>query len=139
MRDAQQDRKQKRHLLQSLLSQYFNLKRDDGQMALVDDPQRPLKGADWKKIVNYLVPPKNKHPKARPAGFAAVVDVLRDNNILDLSLFPNDNLVPVFALFGKKPTAYSNRVRAITQSLQTSRLIAQSVSHGQESDWEPFS
>lgn len=137
MTSAGNDRKQKRKILKSLLGIYFDLDRD-GQMTLVDDPTTPMKGGNWTKIINFLVPSKNIHPKQKPDSLAPVVDVLRDNNIFNASLYPNDSLGPIFSQYGKKPTKYTERIRSITQSQKTAQMLTASLTKNGEEHWESF-
>lgn len=138
MTSAGDDRKQKRKILKSLLGIYFNLDKE-GHMTLVDDPSTTVKGADWRKIINFLVPAKNIHPKAKPDSFAPVVDVLRDNDIFNLDFYPNNSLEPHFNQYGKKATKYTDRIRSITQAQKTAQMLTASLAENGDEHWESFS
>lgn len=108
---ATDDKSEKRALLKRILHSYFEINSDDN-IIFRDDGITRLRGASLSKIINFLVPSRNIHPKAKPAGFAAIAEVLREENLLNHEFFPNENLTPVFDHYMKKKTAYHDKIRA---------------------------
>lgn len=106
-------------------------------MYLLDDPTKPVPGADYKKIVNFLVPSKNIHPGKKPAGLAPVIEILYEHNLFDPSLFPNSGVATVFDGYAGKPTAYRKRIQAISKQIKLARSMQQSLSYGGV-NWQPF-
>lgn len=98
--------------LKELLGNFFIIDHKSGELTFRDD-SKTLRGADVRKIANYFVPLKNIHPKAKPNGVAAVVEILRVKELIDPLLFPNQSVADLFNEYGAKPTAYQNKIRDI--------------------------
>lgn len=96
--------------LKDLLASFFTLDNKTGEMRYRDD-SKPIRGADFHKIINYFVPMKNIHPKVKPNGTAALIEILRVRDLYDSSLFPNQSLATLFQEYGDKPTAHQTRIR----------------------------
>lgn len=95
-----------------LLLEFFETDGKTGELFFRDD-NKLLRGADLRKIINYFVPLKHIHPKGKPNGVAAVIEILRTRDLLDHTLFPNESVTTLFSEFGKKPTAYQEKIQAI--------------------------
>lgn len=105
------DRTEKRSLLKKIFQVYFDIHSND-RMIFRDDAITPLHGASSSKIINFLIPSRNIHPKIKPAGFAAIAEVLREEKLLNPELFPNENLKAVFQHYMKKKTSFSVKIKA---------------------------
>lgn len=124
--------------LKKLLNEFFTLQ-PDGKMVFKDDGETVLKGGDHDKILSFLVPSKNIHPSKKPNSFAAVVDILRTRNLFSPDLFPNTSLAAVFKEYGSKPTAFTQRIRAYNDLLDTSKKIELILSQdGSGISWPTF-
>lgn len=115
-----------RRRVSSAIREFFRTS-NDGALIFRDDEKTELKGADFNKILNFLVPLKNIHPKAKPNGFAAIMDVLRLRDLDEALRFPNEHVAEVFSLYGKKPTAFTQRLRAYDEVLQRDRELAEKL------------
>lgn len=140
--------------LRTLLSDYFVIDGKTGDLFFKDD-HKQLRGADIHKILNYFIPMKNIHPKNKPNGTAAIVEILRARKLNDGTLFPNESVAATFSEYGMKPTAFKNKIKTLEAINSQIRSIASGLKLiGNESrnettpspatevameDWETFS
>ena len=142
LQDVAHDRSKMRKYLASLFREYFVEDLKGNRLLLADGSETVLKGADLDSLVNFLVPRSNSHPSKAPSGFAAVVDILRENDIYEAGLYPNLAVGDLFkTLYKQKPTAYTKKIVAHHLLLRQARQLASAVSKdgGDASmDWQAF-
>lgn len=131
------DRKELRQFLKKILSEFFIIDETDNSLTFRDDGATVLRGGDAEKILNFLAPLKNIHPKVKPSGFAAVVECLRVRNIFDYTFFPNSNLEAIFKEYGNKPTAFKTRISNFDKQLESVRKIDQELNFDGK-NWDTF-
>lgn len=117
------NRAKARSEIEKLIREYFIIDPSSGKLTFKDDGTSELRGAEFGKLVNFLYPLKNIHPAKKPAGFAAVIEILRSRKLFDASLFPNNTLVNTFKEYGSKPTAYKKRITDWTKFLHDSHNL----------------
>lgn len=127
------NRKAAQEKVRSLLAEYFIIDKT-GELIFLDDNTTRLRGADIKKIVNYMVPMKNINPKIKPTGFSVVLDILRSRSLNDPELFPNNEVGNVISSLGGKASAHAKKIEDIDKLNVTIREIA----NGLAASSEPF-
>lgn len=116
-----------------LISGYFRADRDSGELVFLDDGVSKLRGSDVRRIVNFLVPMKNIHPKQKPNGIAPILDILRLRR-LEPTLFPNENVSLLLQELGNKPTAYTDRIRKLDVQRLEIKRIADGLKFGEHDE-----
>ena len=130
-REGVGNRSRARSEIEKLCREYFTIDPGDGSLTFKDDGVTELRGAEIGKLINFLYPLKNIHPAKKPAGFAAVVEILRSRKLFNASLFPNHTLIETFKEYGSKPTAYKKRITDWTKILRdTHELESLYKGHG---------
>lgn len=118
---------------QRLICDYFRPDKESGELIFLDDGTSKVRGSDLRRLVNFFVPLKNIHPKSRPNGIPAIVEVLRVRKLNYASIFPNENLKAIFAELGNKPTAFQDRIKRLEQQRKQILSIAESLKESNES------
>lgn len=141
--------------VQRLIQEYFSSDPETGELIFLDDGTSRLKGSDLRRILNFLVPLRGINPKAKPNGFAAVVEVIRIRKLTKPDLYPNENVNMLLREYGNKPTAYTKRLKELEiQRLEIKKIAdglklsyngpqgegeAASTSTAAGQNWQPFS
>lgn len=113
--------------LHKLICEYFRPDQATGELVFLDDSAGKVRGSDIRRIVNFFVPLKNIHPKAKPNGIAAIIEILRLRKLNLTSLFPNESVKAVFAELANKPTAYQDRIKTLEQQRIQIKRIAEGL------------
>lgn len=119
--------------LQRLICDYFSADKETGELIFLDDASSRVRGSDIRRLVNFFVPLKNIHPKAKPNGAAAVIEILRQRKLNYASLFPNETVKQLFAELANKPTAFQDKIKRLEQQRIQIKKIAKGLEQPNES------
>lgn len=111
---------------QRLIGDYFRNDPETGELIYLDDGTSRVRGSDIRRILNFLVPLKNIHPKAKPNGFAPVIEILRIRKLTSTGLFPNESVDKLIQEYGMKPTAHKKRI----VDLEEQRIQIKQIAEG---------
>lgn len=131
--------------LKSLLSEYFVIDPSNHELILADDGTTRVRGSNMQSILNFMIPQKKIHPKTKPTGLAAVIEVLRLRGLYDAAVFPNNSVALIFNEYKDKPSAYQSRLTNLDKQLKLISKISASLNYDEKTaaatqtkDWATF-